>query len=176
MGKRITLISYIDDTEQNKINKILDNINIKTCKVPYGIDDNNRYEIDNLPFHLTIFATAKENQNTMLNLANKIDIGKIKIDIDDIKIMNGKNNSYVLYFSIADNEKLKQVQRVFFNIFPKEKYDPDNFIFHITIHIDKDYTKILKLKDKISNNFEPFSLEFDKLALFDYPGDIIQKI
>lgn len=33
------------------------------CKVPYGIDDENRYEIDNLPFHFTIFATDKEKQS-----------------------------------------------------------------------------------------------------------------
>ena len=59
---RITLITYFDQKELNKIYKRIKNINFKICKVPYGIDDQKRYEIDNLPFHFTIFATNKENQ------------------------------------------------------------------------------------------------------------------
>jgi hypothetical protein len=30
------------------------------CKVPYEINDELRYEIDNLPYHFTIFATDKK--------------------------------------------------------------------------------------------------------------------
>lgn len=58
---RITLISAFKENELYKIKKCLENVNFKTCKVPFGIDDNQRYELDNLPYHITIFATDKEN-------------------------------------------------------------------------------------------------------------------
>ncbi len=61
MNKRITLISFIDKAEENKIKSLMRKIKVNTCKVPYGIDDENRYKIDNLPYHFTIFATNKEN-------------------------------------------------------------------------------------------------------------------
>ena len=38
------------------------------CKVPYGIDDKNRFKIDNLPFHFTIFATDKKNERELLQM------------------------------------------------------------------------------------------------------------
>ena len=50
---RITLITF---SEQKELNNLLKNINIEMCKVPYGIDDKNRFKIDNLPFHFTIFS------------------------------------------------------------------------------------------------------------------------
>ncbi len=62
MSKRITLITFIDQIETNKIEKLMKNINENTCKVPYGINDEKREEIDNLPYHFTIFATNKENR------------------------------------------------------------------------------------------------------------------
>lgn len=61
MSKRITLISFIDNNGINKVEQLMKDINENTCKVPYGINDEKRYEIDNLPYHFTIFATNKEN-------------------------------------------------------------------------------------------------------------------
>lgn len=174
MSKRITLISLIDTTEMNKIENLINNI--KTCKVPYGINDERKYEIDNLPYHFTIFATNKENQERILELSKNINTDKIKVEINDIKIMKGKNDSFVLYLSITENEKIKNLQRIFYNEFPKEKYNPDYFTFHMTIHIDKDYNKVLELKNEIKKKFKPFFLEFNKLALYDYPGEMIKEI
>ena len=59
MSKRITLISFIEKNEIRKVEQLMENINEGTCKVPYGINDEKRYEIDNLPYHFTIFATNK---------------------------------------------------------------------------------------------------------------------
>ena len=42
MSKRITLITFIDQIETNKIEKLMKNINENTCKVPYGINDEKR--------------------------------------------------------------------------------------------------------------------------------------
>lgn len=43
----------------------------------------------------------------------------------------------------------------------------------MTLHIDRDYNKILELQKILKENFEPFSLEFNTLALYDYPGELI---
>ena len=174
--KRITLISFIDENKENQIQSLIKKIKVNTCKVPYGIDDENRYKIDNLPYHFTIFATDKENQNQMLEIAEKISIDKIQVKVNDIKIMKAKYNSYCLYLAIEENQQIKELQRVFYNKFQQEKYNPDNFTFHMTLHIGKDYDMILKLHNTLKENFKPFLLEFDTLALFDYPGEMIRKI
>lgn len=173
MSDRITLISLIDQIGMNKIHDLLTILKQKTCKVPYGINDDKRYEIDNLPYHFTIFATNKENQNQILELAQTINMDKIQVKINDIKIMRARYNSYCLYLSIEENKKIKELQRIFYSEFPKEKYNPDDFTFHMTIHIDKDYNYILNLQKLIKEHFKPFSVGFDTLALYDYPGEMI---
>ncbi len=176
MSNRITLISFIENNGISKVEELMSEINENTCKVPYGINDEKRYEIDNLPYHFTIFATNKENQDKMLEIAESINIDKIQLKVNDIKIMSARYDSYCLYLSIEENQKIKELQRIFYNEFPKEKYNPDDFIFHMTLHIDKDYNKILNLQEILKENFTPFYLEFNTLALFDYPGEMIRKI
>ena len=176
MGKRITLISFIDKTETNKIEDLMSKIKEDTCKVPYGINDEKRYEIDNLPYHFTIFATNKENQARILEIAQNISIDKIQVKVNDIKIMEARYDSYCLYLSIEESPQIKELQRIFYNEFSMEKYNPDDFVFHMTLHIDKDYNKILNLQRILKETFEPFFLEFNTLALFDYPGELIKKI
>lgn len=176
MEKRITLVTMFDNEEINKIEPLMLKTNKKTCKVPYGIDDENRYEIDNLPYHFTIFATNKKNQNQMIEIAERIIIDKIQVKVNDIKIMNARYDSYCLYLAIEENQQIKELQRIFYNEFPQEKYNPDDFTFHMTLHIDKDYDIVLNLQNTLKENFKPFLLEFNTLALFDYPGDMIKKI
>ena len=97
---RITLISFIKENEINKVKQLMDKIKENTCKVPYGIKDEKRYEIDNLPYHFTIFATNKENQDKILEIEESIKIDKIQLKVNDIKIMNTMYDSYCLYLSI----------------------------------------------------------------------------
>jgi len=176
MSKRITLISFIEKNEINKVEQLMGNLKENTCKVPYGINDEKRYEIDNLPYHFTIFATNKENQDEILEIVESINIDKIQLKVNDIKIMNAKYDSYCLYLSIEENKQIKELQRIFYKEFSKEKYNPDDFIFHMTLDIDKDYNKIFDLQKILKENFKPFFLEFNTVALFDYPGDIVKKI
>lgn len=176
MRKRITLISFIGKNEISKVEQLMSNIDENTCKVPYGINDEKRYKIDNLPYHFTIFATNKENQDKILEIAKSINTDKIQLKVNDIKVMNAKYDSYCLYLSIEENQPIKELQRIFYSEFPMEKYNPDDFIFHMTLHIDKDYNKILNLQKILKKKFKPFFLEFDTLALFDYPGEMIKKI
>lgn len=173
---RITLITKFKEKELNKINNQLKNIHYHMCKVPYSINDELRNEIDNLPYHFTIFATDKQNENKLLNIASNIKMNKIKLKINDIRIMNGRNNSFVLYFSIEENKDIKELQKKFFLQIPGENYDPDKFIFHMILHIDKDEKLVNKIKEEIEFNFKPFSLVFDELVLYDYPGDMIKEI
>lgn len=90
--------------------------------------------------------------------------------------MNGRDNSYCLYLSIEENNNIKELQRIFYKEFRKEEYNPDKFNFHMTLHIDKDYYKILNLQKVLKENFEPFYLKFNTLALYDYPGEMIKLI
>ena len=173
---RITLITYFDEEQLKKIDKCIKDINFQMCKVPYGINDDKRYEIDNLPYHFTIFATNKENQKKLLNVANNIEINKIKLKINKVKIMNAKHNSTVLYLGIEDNNDIKKLQKNFYEVIPGENYNPENFTFHITLHIDKNEKVIYELLEKIQSRFKPFCIEFNKLALFDYPGEMIELI
>ena len=85
-----------------------------------------------MPYHFTIFATDKQNESKLLNIASNIKMNKIKLKINGIRIMNGRNNSFVLYFPIEDNEDIKKLQRKFFLQIPGENYDPDKFTFHMT--------------------------------------------
>ena len=112
----------------------------------------------------------------MIETAEKISIDKIQVKVNDIKIMKARYDSYCLYLAIEENKPIKELQRIFYNKFQKENYNPDNFTFHMTLHIDKDYEKILDLQKVLKEDFRPFYLEFNTLALFDYPGDMIKKI
>lgn len=171
---RITLISNFDEDSLSKIESMVQSAPFSMCKVPYGINDESRYEIDNLPYHFTIFATDKKNQDKLVDIVSSIDVEKINLKIDDVKIMRGNYDSFVLYFSTQENEKIKELQRIFYNKIPDERYNPDKFVFHMTLHIDKDEKKIMSLYESIKSCFKPFCVQFDKLALYDYPGEKIQ--
>lgn len=40
----------------------------------------------------------------------------------------------------------------------------------------EDYNKVLNLQKTLKENFKSFCLEFNTVALFDYPGDMVKKI
>ena len=174
MNERITFICEFNNIQ--KIEYYIKAMNQDLCKIPYGIKVDNRIEADTLPYHFTLSAwniTEKEKVKTELS---KIEFPKIKIYIDDIEIMNGKENSYVLYFNIKKNDELKTLQEKIYKILPNEKYNPEKFNFHITIHIDKDYNKLIEMKEQLKENLIPFELEVDKFNLYEiYPAKLVQQ-
>lgn len=90
--------------------------------------------------------------------------------------MNGKENSYVLYFSVQKKEKLKLLQSQIYQVLPSKNYNPENFNFHITIHIDKDYNKIIAMQEKILQDFKPFELEVSIFRLYEiYPAILVKQ-
>ena len=119
---------------------------------------------------------AGHSEEILKKLSN-IKFNNFKITISDIEIMNGRENSYVLYFKIKENRELKQLQEKVYNILPVEKYNPNKFKFHITIHVDKDYDKIIKIKNELEQSFIPFELTVSSIGLFEiYPAKLVEKI
>lgn len=176
MNERITFISNFNDINLKKIEYYTKEIDYKLCKVPFGKNVDNRDEADTLPYHFTLSAWDISYEDEITNELSKIEYPKLKIFINGIEIMDGKENSYVLYFSIEKNEELKLLQQKIYDILPSEKYNPDNFNFHITIHIDKDYNKIISIKEKLLEKFVPFELEVNTFGLYEiYPAKLVKQ-
>lgn len=176
MNERITLISILDSENLEKIECYINKINEKLCKIPFGKNVDNRELADTLPYHFTISVWNIIDEDKVIKELSKINFPKLRLTIDNVKIMNGKENSYVLYFSIKENNELKLLQQKIYEVLPNEKYNPDNFTFHITIHIDKDYNKINLMKDKLLDSFTPFQIEVDTFGLYEiYPAKLKNK-
>lgn len=174
MNSRITLISYFDEFNLNKINKIVGKIDEKLCKIPFGKGVNDRFLVDTLPWHFTLSSWNINKMDDIINSLRKISFNKFSIKVDSLGIMNGAEDSYVLYFNVIFNDKLKLLHKTIYNMYPNEYYNPEKFKFHITVHIDKDYEKILKIKKQIEDDFVPFELEVNALGLFEiYPAKLI---
>lgn len=175
MNERITFISIFNKKSLEKIEYYTKQINDKTCKVPFGKNVDNRVEVDTLPYHFTLSAWDISYETKVKNELSKIEYPKLKILIHDIQIMNGKENSFVLCFSIEKSKELRLLQSKIYKMLPSEKYNPANFNFHITIHIDKDCNKINSMKEKILKNFVPFELEVDTFGLYEiYPAKLVK--
>jgi len=176
MHERITFISIFDHSNLAKIEYYTKRINEKLCKVPFGKNVDNRIEVDTLPYHFTLSAWNIEDKEKVKNTLSQIELPKLKIFINNVEIMNGKENSYVLYFNIEEDKILKLFQEQIYQILPNERYNPENFNFHITIHIDKDYSKIAAMKETLLENFTPFELEVNTFGLFEiYPAKLIRQ-
>ncbi len=94
--------------------------------------------------------------------------------VKSVSIAEGKENSLQIRFSIVRNETLNKLQSYLFEKVPVSYYHPDNFQFHITIHCDKDHSKIYKMQELLSKKFTPFELEVKRFGLFEiYPANKI---
>lgn len=176
MNERITLVATFDKTDLAKIEYCTKQINENLCKVPFGKNVDNRESADTLPYHFTLSAWNISDEENTIKKLSKIDFPKIKVCVDNVEIMNGKENSYVLYFNVQENIELKLLQGKIYQVLPSDKYNPKNFKFHITIHIGKDYDKIISIKEKILENFTPFELETDAFGLYEiYPAKLVQQ-
>ncbi len=176
MNKRITFVSTFDDRNMEKIESCTKQIKEKLCKVPFGKNVDNRIEMDTLPYHFTLSAWDIEDEKNVKKALSQMEFPKLKISINNVEIMKGKENSYVLYFDIKKNKKLKSFQKKLYQILPSERYNPENYHFHITIHIDKDYKRILSIREKILQNFKPLELEVATFRLYEiYPAKLIKQ-
>ncbi len=175
MNDRITLVSLFDSKNLDKIKQYTDIIKEPLCKVPFGKKVESRIETDTLPYHFTLCAWNIEDEETVIKRFSNVSFSNFKILVSGISIMNGKENSYVLYFDIKDSSALNNLLEKVYKILPSEKYNPKNFRFHITITIDQDYEKILRIKNTLEQNFVPFELEVNEFGLFEiYPAELVK--
>lgn len=81
-----------------------------------------------------------------------------------------------MYTIILCFKSLKKLHQKIYEILPSEKYNPSAFNFHITIHIDKDYEKINKMKDDLLKGFVPFKLNINTFSLYEiYPAKLAKQ-
>lgn len=175
MKKRYTCITLFDAESLNKICNTLSKLkDYNLCKVPYLKEPytvDNRKEADTLPYHFTLSYWDEANKEEAIEVFNKIDIEKIDLLIEDVKIKQGNDNSFNMYFSFNVTDKLKQIQTQIYTKTKNEKFNPDTYLPHISIHSDKDYNKLVKMRDIIMQDFKPFIVSFDKVGLFEiYPA------
>lgn len=169
MKKRITCIALFDVESLEHLKSKVSKIDEKLCKVPY-IEDN-REELDTLPYHFTFTVWNIGEKDKAIEIISKIRIEEIKLNVIGVSIKESFNDSWNLFFEIEPNDELYNLQKEIYNLAKIEKYNPDNFIPHITIHCDKDYNKIKKIKEIINNNFKPVVVKFSKIGLFEiYPA------
>lgn len=175
MKKRYTCITLFDEESLNKICNALSKLKAyDLCKVPYLKEPytvDNRKEADTLPYHFTLSYWDEANKAEAIEVFNKIDMKKINLVIEDVKIKEGKDNSFNMYFSFSVTEELKQIQTQIYQKTKNEKFNPDTYLPHISVHSDKDYNKIVEMREIITEDFKPFTVSFDKLGLFEiYPA------
>lgn len=175
MKKRITCITLFNEESLNKIKKILSKLeNYNLCKVPYLKEPyalDNRKEADTLPYHFTLSYWDENDKQEAMKCFKLINMKKIQILVEDVNIKEGNDNSYNMYFSFKPSNDLKEIQTQLYNMTKNEKFNPSTYTPHISIHTDKDYNKIIEMKNKIMQDFEPFTISFDKIGLFEiYPA------
>lgn len=71
---------------------------------------------------------------------------------------------------------MKRLLKSIYKVLPSKKYNPDSFNLHITIHVDNNYKRILKLRDEIKKRFNSFEIEVSSFGLFEiYPSKLLKK-
>lgn len=168
LTNRITCITMFDDESLKKIENFLKDSDIKLCKLKYK--EKKREENDKLPFHSTICVWNNIDKTEVINIVENIKFGEIKLKVIGTKIKASSNDGFNLYFELEKNDELINILKYIYEKSKVEKYNPNTFIPHITIHIDRDYSKIINLQKEIMEKFKPFNVKFKKLGLYEiYP-------
>lgn len=174
MHSRITLVSMLKREDILKIETILHKINKSLCNVPFGKGVEDRFVVDTLPYHFTIYSWSIEREKEIISFLKSIEFPRLELTVNKVDIMSGSENSHVLYLGIEKNQLLLKLQDIFCQQFGSEYYNPNHFEFHITLHITKDREEIIRMKHIIEKEFEPFSLEVSQFGLYEiYPAELV---
>lgn len=177
MNERVTLVSLFDKENSKKIIDLLERIEQPLCKVPYGKNLDNRMLVDTLPYHFTLFACPITKKNEMIEILDGLKFTPFSVLVKSIEIIKGAEDSYEIRFNIENNNHLYELQQFIYEKIPIKHYQPDEFHFHITIHCDKDYYKVLEMKEKLDSIFSPFTLQVEKFGLFEiYPANLVREL
>lgn len=177
MNNRITCVSLLDEENIEKIKRIIKELPEPLCKVPYGKKVDDRLKCDTLPYHFTLCAWAIDRKEEVLETLKKMQFSPFKVLVTSVNIVEGKEDSLEVRFSVDKNEELSKLQTYLFERVPVPYYHPEHFHFHITIHCDRNHSKIYQMQEILNKNFVPFELEVEKFGLFEiYPANKILEI
>ena len=170
-------MTHFDTEGYIKLNSILSVMaNEKICRVPYGrVEDNRRYQVDTLPYHITVSSSKGPLDRLMLALEG-FQFSPFDISIVGLNVMPGKNNSQVLYFEVAPSMEMDSLRSEMCSLIGNEKHIPGKNIPHITLCISKDYGKIDRIKNLILSGFAPFTLRVMSVGLYEvWPGKLMSE-
>ena len=170
-----TIITHFDSEGYKQLEDVLSIIaDEKICRVPYGrVEDGRRYQVDTLPYHLTV-SSSKDSLSNLISVLGGFRFTPFDISLTGLDVMPGKNNSRVLYFKIAPSIEIDSLQRRMYELIGNEKYLPGNNIPHITLCISRDFAKIERIRSHILKSFVPFNLGVSSLGLYEiWPGKLI---
>lgn len=171
MNERVTCIALFNDESIEKINKLVEDLEKPLCKVPYGKKVDDRLKCDSLPYHFTLCAWPIAKEKEVIETLKEMKFPPFRVLVEKVSIKEGNEDSLEVRFAVAKNEELYKLQDYLFERVQNSYYNPDTFQFHITIHCDKDHSKILRMKDQLAKDFHPFELEITKFGLFEiYPA------
>lgn len=171
--KRLTLISNFDDENLEKIKSTFVGIKEEMCRIPY-IDGLDRELTRDLPIHFTLYSWGEDDKKEVIKILSKFDFKECKVFVTGVQIMNGRNDSYVLYYKLEVGEEILRVTRELNRMYHNKKYE-GNYEYHITICISKDYDKIVRIRDLLLEEFVPFDISVSKLTLYEiYPAVVIR--
>ena len=129
-----TLITLFDKCSYRKLYSVLGNVNFDNlCRVPYGrVSDELRCLLDTLPVHFTI-SSSKDGLSDIM----EISFCPFEVVVDGIDVMKGKDDSYVLYFKIRQNQNMDNLRKSVYVLLENPSYLPDKHINHMTLNITK---------------------------------------
>lgn len=177
MNERLTLVTVFNENDLKKITNCINNSSIALCKVPFGKKvDNCRFEVDTLPYHITVFTWSTKKIDEVKDFLSTISFSPSQVVVESIKIINGNEDSFELRFTISRTSELKRLQKQILNHFSSNYFNPLTYNFHISIHASKNETEIHELEKELNENFIPFTLTIDTLKLFSiYPAILIEE-
>ena len=177
MNERITFICTFNDADLEKIMNYVNKLDNDICKVPFGKNVLDRYSADTLPYHFTLIYWRIEDEKQVIDALSKIKLPELKVVVNGIGMMRTSDDSYELFFNIEQNEELKLVQQELYDLLPSDIYKIGRRSFHISIHADKDYDKVVKMREILMEDFSPFELNVKFYKLYRiYPAELVFEI
>lgn len=168
-----TLLTLFDECSYRKLYSVSSNVNFyNLCRVPYGrVSDDLRCLLYTLPLHFTI-SSSKDGLSDIMKKMRNFSFFPFEVVVDGIDVMKGKDDSYVLYFKIRQNQNMDNLRKSVYALLGNPSYLPDRHINHITLNITKDKQQTKHLKRALKD-ISPFPLKITSLGLFQiWPGKL----
>lgn len=112
-----TIVTHFDAEGYKKLHSILSVVSDeRICRVPYGrVEDNLRYQVDTLPYHITV-SSSNDPLDCLMSALEGFQFSPFSVSIVGLNIMWGKNNSQVLYFEVGQSKEMDQLQSEMYKI------------------------------------------------------------